>query len=250
MRYAIDLCYLGTKYHGWQIQPNSVTVQETLEHALSLVLRQNISVTASGRTDAGVHASQQIIHFDSIHQVTNKEISKVNRVLPIDISILHFAEVADDFHARFDATERAYVYHIHQHKNPYVIGQSYFFPKTLDINIMNQACSYLVGNQDFESFSKVKTVVNTFECHIKSAYFSVEGSRIEFHVTANRFLRGMVRALVGTLLEVGLGNKPPVWIKEIIVQKDRCKAGRNVLPDGLFLCSVKYGNDIDWQKIS
>lgn len=250
MRYALDLSYLGTNYHGWQIQPNSKSVQETLQNALSTVLRTTIEVVASGRTDTGVHASQQVVHFDYENELTVQLLNKVNKLLPFDVSINRFAEVDSEFHARFDASMRSYIYKIHQRKNPYVNGQSYYFRPQVDLEKLNKACSYLVGRQDFESFSKVRTEVNNFNCDMSEAYFIQKEDGLEFHVTANRFLRGMVRALVGTLLEVGIGKKEPEWIKDILVSKDRCEAGRNVAPEGLFLCKVEYTKAFNWVEVN
>jgi tRNA pseudouridine38-40 synthase len=249
MRYAIDLSYLGTNYHGWQSQPNAISVQETIENALSTILRNKIEIVGSGRTDAGVHASKQVLHFDFEETVSEELISKVNRFLPYDISLNYFAIVQEDFHARFDPTSRAYNYYIHQNKNPFLNGQSFYFRQEIDLEKMNEACAYLLGKQDFESFSKVKTDVSTFFCEIFEAKFIQEDSQIVFYVKANRFLRGMVRALVGTLLEVGLGNQNPEWIKNVIESKNRNAAGRNVAPEGLFLCEVNYDKQIDWKKI-
>lgn len=250
MRYVLDIAYLGTNYHGWQIQPNSKTVQEILQNALSTVLREKIDVVASGRTDTGVHSSQQIVHFDYEKELEAKLLSKVNKLLPYDVSINAFAEVEADFHARFDASKRAYVYTIRTTKNPFFNGQSYFFRNDVSIEKMNEACGFLLGKHDFESFSKVRTEVNTFLCEIFEIYFVQKKDRIEFHVCANRFLRGMVRALVGTMLEVGLERQSPSWVKDVLEKKDRCLAGRNVPPEGLFLCSVQYDKPINWQKIS
>jgi tRNA pseudouridine38-40 synthase len=250
MRYAIDLSYLGTNYHGWQKQPNAKSVQECIETAFFTVLRSTIDLVASGRTDAGVHAYQQLAHFDFDSVISPAQFSKVNKFLNKDIALHQFSLVHDDFHARFDAISRSYIYHIHQTKNPFVDGKSYFFRQGLDLEKMNLEAKYLLGKQDFESFSKVKTEVNNFFCDINEAYFVQKtADTIEFHVSANRFLRGMVRALVGTLLEVGLGNEEPTWIKKVIEKKDRSAAGRNVGAEGLFLSKIKYKDSFNWQKI-
>lgn len=250
MRYAIRLCYLGSNYCGWQKQPNAKTVQESIEMAFSTVLRLPIDLVASGRTDAGVHASMQVAHFDFEGELSVSLFSKVNRLLSFDIALKEFAKVSDDFHARFNATKRAYIYKIHQTKNPYINGQSYYFRNDIDLEKMNLAANYLLGKQDFESFSKVKTDVNTFFCEIFEAKFVKNKDQIEFHICANRFLRGMVRAVVGSLLQVGIGKEKPEWLQEVIVKKDRSAAGRNVAPEGLFLCDIVYTEKINWQKIN
>lgn len=249
MRYALDVSYLGTNYHGWQIQPNSVTVQEVLQKALFTVLREEVSVVASGRTDTGVHGKQQVLHFDSERLFLAKEIGRVNKLLPSDVSINAFALVEDDFHARFDAVKRSYIYKINTKKNPFSLGQSYYFRQPFDISLMNEACPFLLGKKSFEAFSKVRTEVHTFDCELYRAEWVMNDGVYEFHVSANRFLRGMVRALVGTLLEVGFGNQEPAWIKEVLKSKDRGTAGRNVLPEGLFLSEVIYEKPIHWEEL-
>ena len=249
MRYALDVSYLGTNYHGWQIQPNSVTVQEVLQEAMFTVLRETINVVASGRTDTGVHGLQQIVHFDSEVEYDVQKIGKVNKILPKDISINAFAIVEDDFHARFDAVQRSYIYKINTYKNPFSLGQSYYFRQPFNMDLMNKACVHLLGKKSFEAFSKVRTEVYTFDCELFRAEWVKNGKVYEFHVTANRFLRGMVRALVGTLLEVGFENQEPTWIKEVLASKDRGVAGRNVLPEGLFLSEVLYDKTINWEVI-
>jgi len=249
MRYALDVSYLGTNYHGWQIQPNSVSVQEVLQKSISTVLREEIAVVASGRTDTGVHGKQQVVHFDSEQGIALKLISKVNSLLPKDIVINAFAVVKEDFHARFHAEKRSYIYKMLQRKNPFYDGQAYYMRQKFDMKAMNEGCQYLLGQQSFQSFSKVRTEVHTFNCELFRAEWVKNGDVYEFHVTANRFLRGMVRALVGSLLEVGFGNEKPSWIKEVLEQKDRTAAGRNVPPEGLFLSEISYDRVICWQEI-
>lgn len=245
MRYFLDISYLGTNYHGWQVQSNAHTVQAELQDCLSKILRTTTEVMGSGRTDTGVHARQQIVHFEALNELNTEEfIYKLNGILPDDISVNNCSEVRDDAHARFDATERAYRYCIHQSKSPFLINQSYYYTFELDLDLMNQAAAHLIGEHDFESFSKVKTEVNNFICTIHKAEWLKENDQLVFHVRANRFLRGMVRALVGTLLEVGRKKLSITEFVNIIEAKDRKQAGRAVPPHGLFLTEVNYPQDI------
>lgn len=240
MRYFLDISYKGSSFHGWQKQSNALTVQEVLETKLSQLLKVETPIMGSGRTDTGVHAKQQMIHFDSEVALTEELVYKLNRMLPMDISVNHMYAVADKAHTRFDAISRSYEYHMHRAKNPFVNGQSYYFPAPLSLALLNEASVYLMANQDFTSFSKVHTNVAHFECHVHEAYWEETEHGFVFHVRANRFLRGMVRTLVGTLIEVGAGRMQPSWIKEVLEAKDRNAAGRAVPPDGLFLTKVEY----------
>ncbi|MGW8122319.1 tRNA pseudouridine(38-40) synthase TruA [Roseivirga echinicomitans] len=241
MRYFIDISYNGTNYHGWQIQKNAHTLQAEIENALSKLLGVQTPIMGSGRTDAGVHAKQQIAHFDTVESIDTEELKfRLNRFFSPDIAINSIVGVKPDTHARFNAGERAYQYFIHQHKSPFLHPISYYLPKPLDVDLMNEAASKLLGTQDFESFSRVKTDVNNFICNITQAQWKRENDSLVFHVSANRFLRGMVRALVGTLLEVGLGKLTIEDFIKIIAQKDRTAAGQAVPPKGLFLSKVTY----------
>ncbi len=244
MRYFLDISYKGTIFHGWQKQLNAITVQEVFETKLSQLLKVDTPIMASGRTDTGVHAKQQMIHFDSDQVLNDELVYKLNKMLPMDIAVHHMYAVADNAHARFDAISRSYEYHIHALKNPFVNGQSYYFPASLSLDALNEGSKYLIAKQDFTSFSKVHTDVSHFECDLMEAYWEQLPEGIAFHVKANRFLRGMVRALVGTLIEVGVGRKDPSWIKEVLEVKDRVAAGRAVPPDGLFLTKVVYPESV------
>ncbi len=245
MRYFIDISYKGKNYHGWQRQANAHTVQQEIEESLSRILGEKIEIMGSGRTDAGVHAKKQIAHFDTLADLEGDQIQyKLNGILPPDISINSCLEVIDEAHTRFDAKERGYHYFIHQKKNPFLEGLSYFYSHKVDLQLMNQAASKLLGQQDFESFSRVKTEVNNFNCEIFTANWAVENDQLVFNVRANRFLRGMVRALVGTLLEVGKNKLTVDEFVSIIVAKDRTKAGRAVPPHGLYLTEVNYPETI------
>lgn len=245
VRYFIDLAYRGTRYHGWQIQPNALTVQEVLEESLALILRKETGVTASGRTDTGVHAKTQVVHLDVDTPLQMRVHGhKLNGVLPEDIATKSIRPVAEEAHARFTAVSRSYEYHITRHKDPFAKDLSYFYNRELDVGRMNEGAKYLLGQQDFCCFSKARTDVHTYICKITRAeWLEVNGSLV-FYVSANRFLRGMVRAIVGTLLEVGSGKMEPAGIKEVIASGDRGRAGRAVPPGGLYLTEVGYPDDI------
>jgi tRNA pseudouridine38-40 synthase len=242
MRYFLECAYHGHPFSGWQRQPNAPSVQQTLEAALTRILRQPVFITGSGRTDAGVHARQQFAHFDLPTPLDGIEILifKLNNFLPPDIAIRRIFPVADDLHARFSALSRRYEYHLSRTKDPFSQRLSYFFNRPLDVAAMNEAAGMLVGYDDFQSFSLVKTDVNHFYCHLEEARWEERGERLIFHVKADRFLRGMVRALVGTLLDVGLGRLDGAGFERVIQARDRRQAGRAVPPDGLFLVEVAY----------
>jgi tRNA pseudouridine38-40 synthase len=245
MRYFLYLAYHGSNYHGWQKQPNALGVQQVLEDKISIVLQQPIELVGSGRTDTGVHASEQVAHFDVENALDEQQfIYKLNKLLPADIAAYELRAVADVAHARFDAIARSYEYRINRTKNPFIQGLSYHYTLELHIQMMNEAAAKLKLHKDFESFSRVKTDVHTFNCDIFEAVWEEAGDFLIFHVTANRFLRGMVRALVGTLLEVGSDKMSPDEFEKIIVAKDRQKAGRAVPPQGLFLTKVDYPEEL------
>ena len=245
LKYFLDISYRGTRYHGWQFQANAHTVQAELQDCLSKVLGTTTEATGSGRTDTGVHARQQVVHFETENALDPGQfVYKLNRVLPNDIAVKDCRLVKDKAHARFDALERSYKYYIHQQKSPFLTHQSYYYTDKLHLELMNEAANCLLGEQDFESFSKVKTVVNNFICTIYKAKWSKKNGQLVFHVKANRFLRGMVRALVGTLLEVGRKKLSITEFVSIIEAKDSRRAGRSVPPYGLFLAGIKYPEDI------
>lgn len=245
MRYFLDISYKGTNYHGWQIQNNALTVQGVLEDALGKLMRTPTAITGSGRTDSGVHASQQIAHFDTENELTPDQIVyKLNAILPHDIVINTCRSVSDEGHARFSAIERGYEYLIALEKTPFSYNEVLFVPYDLDIDLMNEASAKLIGKKDFESFSKVKTEVNHFYCDLRQAYWELDGSRLKFTVVADRFLRGMIRALVGTLIDVGRGKLSVAEFVAILEAKDRTKAGMSASPDGLYLNRVDYPKEI------
>jgi len=243
-RYFIQLSYKGTAYHGWQVQPNAVSVQELLDKALSTFFRQKVETLGCGRTDTGVHASDFFAHFDLLNHTIDtehpRELNSVNALLPFDIAIKQFIKVTDTAHARFDATERSYEYHIHSHKNPFKQDFSWLVKESLNISAMNKAASILFEYIDFSCFSKSNTQVFTNNCKISRAEWIKTDDGYIFHITADRFLRNMVRAIVGTLTDVGRGKLQPDDLHKIIQSKNRSHAGTSVPACGLYLTSIKY----------
>jgi tRNA pseudouridine38-40 synthase len=240
-RYFVQLCYKGTRYHGWQYQPNALSVQEVIEKAFSVILQEKIEVTGAGRTDTGVHASFYMLHFDSVNnQIEEKLVSKLNSLLPPDIAINSVRNVPVEAHARFSALSRTYRYCIHQKKDPFLTETSFYFRRKLDIDRMNEASQVLYRISDFTSFSKLHSDVKTNICKIFYAYWEQENEKIVFTVKADRFLRNMVRALTGTLIEVGLGKISMEEFNEIINKRDRRAAGVSVPATGLFITDIEY----------
>ena len=240
----MELAYNGTAYHGWQIQKNAVSVQEVLNKALSIVLRQPVETLGCGRTDAGVHAKQLYAHFDfpdaGLTQQGSKFITSVNALLPYDITIKRVIAVAESAHARFDATLRSYEYHLHFFKDPFKHGYSWLLLDKPDIDLMNQAAQILFEYQDFSCFSKSNTQTFTNNCRITRAEWIWKDEKLVFYISADRFLRNMVRAIVGTLLLVGKKQITPDDVKLIIESKNRSNAGTSVPACGLYLTEVKY----------
>lgn len=242
-RYFIELSYNGTNFHGWQFQPNAISIQEHIDRALKVYFRQHIETVGCGRTDAGVHARQFFAHFDvenvSQEKVLNS-ISGLNALLPYEIAIYKIFKVEADAHARFDATERSYEYHFHFFKNPFLLNQSWLVKGDLDIDLMNEAASYILEFTDFSCFSKSNTQTFTNNCKVTRAKFEKTKDGLVFHISADRFLRNMVRAIVGTLSKVGRKEIEPDFIKQIINSKNRSMAGQSVPACGLYLTSIKY----------
>ena len=244
-RYFIYLAYDGTNYHGWQIQPNGISVQECLMKALSTFLRREIEVIGAGRTDAGVHASLMVAHFDSDELLDTTSVTdKLNRLLPPDISIYRVCRVRPDTHARFDATARTYKYYVTTSKYPFNRQYRWRLYNQLNYERMNEAARILFEYNDFTSFSKLHTDVKTNNCHIQHAGWTQEGDTWVFTIRADRFLRNMVRAIVGTLLEVGRGRLTIDGFRNVIEAKDRCKAGTSVPGHALFLVDVTYPEEL------
>ena len=241
-RYFIELAYDGSNYHGWQVQPNALTVQEVLDNALTTVLRQPIATTGCGRTDTGVHARQYFAHFDCL-ALGNGHLALVNSlngVLPSEIGIKRVIEVHADAHARFDATLRSYEYHIHFGKDPFKVNRSWELRDRPDIGLMNTAAQILLAYTDFSCFSKSNTQTFTNNCKISRAEWVENDNGLVFHISADRFLRNMVRAIVGTLMAIGRKEIAPEGIREIIASKNRSNAGTSVPACGLYLTEVKY----------
>lgn len=242
-RYFIELSYDGTKYHGWQIQPNAVTVQELLDKAMSVYFRQKIETLGCGRTDTGVHATQFFAHFDVANIDESKvlnAISGINALLPYSIAVGKVYPVTETAHARFDATARAYNYFIHFDKDPFKLNRSWLLKDNLDIDAMNIAAATLLNYTDFSCFSKSNTQTFTNNCNIMNAYFTKIDKGLMFTVKADRFLRNMVRAIMGTLVRVGKHEISLAQFHEIIESKNRSNAGQSVPACGLYLVQVDY----------
>tara|TARA_Y100000766_G_C18913460_1_gene609648 strand:+ start:335 stop:1081 length:747 start_codon:yes stop_codon:yes gene_type:complete len=244
-RYFVEIMYDGANYHGWQIQPNSITVQEQLEKSISTILNEKISLVGAGRTDAGVHAKQFFAHFDCENTLSdNNFIYRLNSILPNDICIKSISVVKNNAHSRFDAVSRTYEYIICQSKNPFLIKGAYYLNKPLNLDNMSKAANVLFDFSDFTSFSKLHTQTKTNNCLIKKAYWKQNNDTIVFTIEADRFLRNMVRAIVGTLLDVGINKKTVNDFVEIIKSKDRSKAGISVPAHALYLTKVCYPKSV------
>ncbi|MCK0144884.1 tRNA pseudouridine(38-40) synthase TruA [Arenibacter sp. F26102] len=245
MRYFVQFSYKGKAYHGWQKQPNAITVQEVLEKAFSMMLRETVSLTGAGRTDSGVHAKVMYAHFDSeVLFLCTELIYRLNAFLPDDIAVSEIYEVPVESHARFDALERIYEYWIVQEKNPFLTDAAYYVKYPLNIELMNKAATILVEHKDFECFSKSNTDVKTYLCDVRKAIWTNDGDKLVFTISADRFLRNMVRAIVGTLVDVGLGKSSLTDIESILESKDRSNAGVSVPAKGLYLTTIKYPKNI------
>lgn len=279
MRYFISLSFNGSAFCGWQIQNNAISVQEQLQNALSTLLKEEIKVTGAGRTDTGVNAMNYVAHFDTIQPIAFEPAYfcyKLNAILSKEITILAISRVKNDAHARFDADQRCYRYYIHTYKDPFTLQFSHFVSaRNLDIDAMNQAARYFLGQQDFSSLEKLRGGSSSSICTVTKAVWmplqsdmelqtgpaSVSPSanignppyspaqRYVFEVRANRFLRNMVRAMVGSLLEVGTGRRNPEWIKEMLAAHNRCAAGTSVPGNALFLCGIHYPYEIHWNQL-
>lgn len=242
-RYFLKLSYDGTNYHGWQRQPNSHSVQEEIEAALRKLLRQERVVTVGcGRTDTGVHAREFYMHFNAENPDMNKEeiLFKLNMMLPHDIGVYALWQVHNLAHARFDAIERSYEYHIHQQRDPFVTRFSTFYPWPLQVDAMNEAAAFMMQYSDFSAFCKSGGSQKTTLCQLRHAEWKVNGYKLEFHITADRFLRNMVRAVVGTMIAVGRNKISPAEFRQIIEGGKRTKAGESAPPQGLQLTRVIY----------
>ncbi len=245
MRYFIEIAFNGKNYHGWQRQPDALSVQEVLEETLSTMLRKEIKLVGAGRTDAGVHAKQLFAHFDfDVIKDLTDIVFRLNSFLSKDISVKRIIKVKSDAHARFDAIEREYEYVITLKKTPFLKDFSYLIHQKPDIELMNKASEQLLNYKDFQCFSRSKTDVKTYHCKVNKGYWVEDNSQLIFTISADRFLRNMVRAIVGTLLDVGFGKTSLNKFREIIESKDRSKAGASAPAQGLFLTKVVYSENI------
>ena len=243
MRYFIEFTYNGSSFHGSQTQPNGNTVQAEMEAAFATILRQAVPLTFAGRTDAGVHADKMVAHFDfeNNQMVNDQMVHRLNNLLPDSIAIINLQPVQDDAHARFDAIERTYHYRITTRKDPFLYINHTRVAAGLDFDAMNKAARLLLGKQDFASFCRVHTDVKTTICDVKQAQWIRESeTEYTFVITADRFLRNMVRAVVGTLFEIGKGKMTEAQLADIIAAHDRCKAGHSAPAEGLSLVEIKY----------
>tara|TARA_B110001450_G_scaffold83865_1_gene79716 strand:+ start:70 stop:795 length:726 start_codon:yes stop_codon:yes gene_type:complete len=241
LRYFIELSYNGKNYHGWQIQPDVISIQEKLNFTVSTVLQEKIEVMGAGRTDTGVHASQMFAHFDTENELKGDVSYKLNSLLPHDIIVHEVFSVDTEKHARFSAISRSYEYKIWLGRNPFLLDFSWqLHSQNLNVDEMNAAAKLLLEYTDFQTFSKVKTDVHTYNCDVTEAIWKQNGKELVFHITANRFLRNMVRAIVGTLVDVGLEKITKDDFRKIIESKNRSNAGLSVPAKGLFLTNINY----------
>ncbi len=245
MRFFIELSYHGKAYHGWQNQPNAISVQEILEKALRTILKTDIAIMGAGRTDAGVHAAQMFAHFDFEKEIDSKDlVYKLNSFLPKDIAITDIFKVKPEVHTRFDALSRTYHYKISTSKNVFGFDFAYEVQLPLNIEAMNEACDILFQYKDFQCFSKSNTDVKTYNCDIKQAFWTRNSNQLIFTITADRFLRNMVRAIVGTMVNIGLGKLKPEVMHDIIASKNRSNAGFSAPAHGLYLVEIVYPDTI------
>ena len=243
MRYFAELSYKGTAYCGWQRQPNAPSVQQTIEEALSTLLRENVEVVGAGRTDTGVHAAFYVAHFDTSKPIANPEsfVYHLNALLPEDVAFKRIYVVRDEAHARFDAIEREYRYYIEPHKNPFTKATSWQLTTPLDVEAMNRAAQVLLATEDFTTFAKLGSNNTNNICHIfRAEWVEIECGMLVFVFRANRFLRNMVRAVVGTLVDVGRGKITPEEFAEIVASRDLSRSSSSAPATGLFLTDVYY----------
>lgn len=245
MRYFIEIAYNGKNYFGWQRQPKQMSVQQVIEESLSTLLREDIKITGAGRTDAGVHAKQLFAHFD-FEAINNTKalVFRINSFLPKDISVVNIFQVKDNAHARFDAVAREYEYVISLRKDPFSQDFAYQLNKIPDVDLMNKTSELLFNHIDFQCFSRSKTDVKTYNCVISKARWELIDNKLTFTISADRFLRNMVRAIVGTLLDVGFGKTSAEDFQAILNSKNRSKAGASAPAHGLYLTKVKYPEEI------
>lgn len=241
-RYFLELCYDGATFGGFQIQNNVDTIQGAVQAAMKTLYRADIELTGASRTDAGVHALQNFFHFDTDLPISQKNVYNLNAILPNTIVIKAIYQVPNEAHARFDATTRSYIYKMHTQKDPFLEGRSWYYPFPLDIDKLQEATQTLLTFTNYESFSKKNTSVNTFECSVSKAFWQVEGTRLYFHISSNRFLRGMIRGLVGTLLQVGRGQISLEQWLDIVASHNEQRVDFSTPAYGLYLSAIEYPN--------
>ncbi len=241
-RYFIELSYDGALYGGFQIQQNKATIQGELEKAMETLYRAPLTLTGASRTDAGVHANQNFLHFDTDIAILPKHIYNLNAILPNNIVVKAIYQVPSEAHCRFDAIKRGYIYRLHTQKNPFSEGRSWYYPFPVDLNLMQAAADTLLNYTDFESFSKKNTTVNTFQCNITKASWTMVGPDIRFEIHSNRFLRGMIRGLVGTMMQVGRGHISIAEWHDIVASKDEQRVDFSTPAYGLYLSEINYPN--------
>jgi len=246
-RYFLHCSYDGTPYHGWQIQPNANSVQETLNTALSILLREEVYSIGAGRTDTGVHARHMVVHFevDQVLKDCERWVYKLNKYLPDSIAIQRIFSVSKEFHARFSATKRCYVYSIDRHKDPFSVNKAWLYRGPLDIEKMNKAASALLQVKDFASFAKAGHQSKTTLCSVTRAEWKREGNQWNFYIEADRFLRNMVRAIVGTTVEIGQGKITLAEWENIILSGARSEAGVSAPACGLYLNKIEYPIEVE-----
>lgn len=243
-RFFLELAYQGTSYHGWQRQNNAMSVQQLLEEAMSTVMATPIWLTGQGRTDTGVHATRFFAHFDYVGPIPENLLLRLNGILPSDVAIYRVTEVRMDAHARFSAQSRSYEYHIHTRKQPFLTGRSFRLYREPNYSLMNEAAHMLLGQNNFACFARTGGGQKTNICTITEAHWEQMGDQAVFYITANRFLRNMVRSIVGSLVEIGQGKKPVNWMQSLLEQKDRTLAGASAPACGLYLVDVAYPSEI------
>jgi len=243
MRYFLEVSYRGSHYSGFQSQKNANTIQAEIEKAFKILLKEEIQLTGSSRTDAGVHALQNYFHFDTKSELSSQLLYNLNAILPGDIAARNLHKVKDEAHCRFDATAREYKYYIYQKKNPFLEDNAYYYPYTMDLELMQKAATIIKEYSDFTSFSKRNTQVKSFTCDVQESHWTIEGECFVYHVKANRFLRGMVRALVATMLKVGRNKTNLDNFRTIIESQDCTLADFSAPPNGLFLVRITFPNN-------
>ena len=243
MRYFLEVSYKGTNYSGFQSQKNANTIQAEVEKAFRILLKEEIQLTGSSRTDTGVHALQNYFHFDTKSELSSQLLYNLNAILPGDIAARNLLKVKDEAHCRFDAISREYKYYIYQKKNPFLEDNAYYYPYTLDLELMQKTATIIKEYSDFTSFSKRNTQVKSFTCDVQESHWTIEGESFVYQVKANRFLRGMVRALVATMLKVGRNKTDLDNFRTIIESQDCTLADFSAPPEGLFLVQVAFPNN-------